>query len=247
MNLNSSDPKDRENHLTDTNHKSGYFFGRRKGRPLTNAQLELFETLLAKLEIDVTKEKPLKIEQLFKQQVKGVKLEIGFGGGEHLLYAMQRNPDIGFIGVEPFMNGMSKFLSQLQNNPHLLDRIRLYNHDAVDILKWLPEDSLLGIDLFYPDPWHKQRHWKRRFVNPDNLNLFHKLIKNQGLFRFASDIDSYVSWTLEHIEAHGGFNWPATTAKDWLTPYPEWTRTRYEAKAIACGRQPSYLSFEVHK
>ena len=89
-----------------------------------------------------------------------------------------------------------------------------------------------GVDLFYPDPWPKKKHWKRRFVSQVNLDRFARVLKAGGTFRFASDIDTYVNWTLLHCAAHGGFAWEAAQADDWRKAYPGWPGTRYEAKAL---------------
>ena len=109
---------------------------------------------------------------------------------------------------------------------------------------WLPDASLAGIDLLYPDPWPKKRHCKRRFVGTANLDRFARVLKPGSKFRFASDIDSYVNWTLMHCRAHGAFDWVAASPLDWRTPYEGWKGTRYEAKAVREGRTPAYLTFE---
>ena len=124
-----------------------------------------------------------------------------------------------------------------------VDNIRLYDEDATALLDWLPEACLDRVDLLYPDPWPKKRHWKRRFVSQRNLDRIVRVLKPGGLFHFASDIETYVNWTLEHCERHAGFEWLATCCKDWEEPFPGWTRTRYEAKALREGRTPCYLRF----
>src|SRR5690606_10101032 len=159
-----------------------------------------------------------------------VRLEIGFGGGEHLHHEAGRYAATGFIGVEPFVNGMAKFAARLETEPRT--NIRVYDDDATRLLDWLPDGSIDGIDPFYPDPWPKKRHWKRRFVNPANLDRFARVLKSGGRFRFASDIDTYVNWTLLACRAHQAFDWQAESAEDWHTPYDGWPGTRYEAKAI---------------
>jgi tRNA (guanine-N7-)-methyltransferase len=126
---------------------------------------------------------------------------------------------------------------------HTRENVRLFDDDASELLDWLPDNSLDRIDLLYPDPWPKKRHWKRRFVGQANLDRFVRVLKPGGLFRFASDIDTYINWTLQHTEAQGQFNWLAETADDWNTPWNGWTRTRYEAKAYREGRPPAYLQF----
>jgi tRNA (guanine-N7-)-methyltransferase len=121
--------------------------------------------------------------------------------------------------------------------------LRVYDDDATRLLDWLPPASLSGIDLLYPDPWPKKKHWKRRFVGPANLGRFARVLKPGGRFRFASDIDTYVNWTLLHCRRHGALEWLAEEAPDWNSPYEGWPGTRYEAKALREGRQPSYLTF----
>jgi tRNA (guanine-N7-)-methyltransferase len=178
---------------------------------------------------------------LFEAPVENVRMEIGFGGGEHLYHESGRYPQSGFIGVEPFVNGMAKMLAALHEAPRT--NLRLYDEDATDVLDWLPDASLSGIDLFYPDPWHKRRHWKRRFVSDANLDRFARLLKPGTKFRFASDIEHYVNWTLQHCRRHPAFEWQATGPDDWNNAYDGWPGTRYEAKAFREGRVAAYLTF----
>ena len=217
------------------------FFGRRRGKALRPAQAGTAGLLLPALKLDLARPAPADLRTLFSVPVDGVRLEIGFGGGEHLHHEAGRFPGTGFIGVEPFVNGMAKFLSRLDVAPRA--NIRLYDDDATRLLDWLPDASLDGIDLFYPDPWPKKRHWKRRFVSPVNLARFARVLKPGAAFRFASDIDTYVNWTLLACRAHGGFAWQARSADDWCVPYEGWPGTRYEAKALREGRTPAYLTF----
>ncbi|TIX99668.1 MAG: tRNA (guanosine(46)-N7)-methyltransferase TrmB, partial [Mesorhizobium sp.] len=150
-------------------------------------------------------------------------------------------PETGFVGVEPFVNGMAKMMMAVRERP--LANLRVYDDDATRLLDWLPQASLDGIDLLYPDPWPKKKHWKRRFVSSVNLHRFARVLKSGGKFRFASDIDSYVNWTLLHCRVHDAFAWQAEEAADWHRPYEGWPGTRYEAKAIREGRRPAYLTF----
>lgn len=217
------------------------FFGRRHGKTIRPMQATALAEVLPRLRVDLTGRSPADLRELFPIPVERVVLEIGFGGGEHLHHASGLNPSTGFIGVEPFVNGMATLLRQLDSDPRA--NIRLHDDDATELLDWLPVGSLDRIDLFYPDPWPKKKHWKRRFVNKPNLARFARALKPGGLFRFASDIEHYVNWTLLEVAANGGFDWPARTADDWRTPYPDWPGTRYEAKAIREGRTPAYLTF----
>lgn len=217
------------------------FFGRRKGKALREAQVEAMETALPQLKIDLSAPAPSSLAGLFPVSVSRIRLEIGFGGGEHLAHRAAEQPDTGFIGVEPFVNSMAKMLAKVEAGG--LRNIRLYDDDATQLLDWLPAASIDQIDLLYPDPWPKKKHWKRRFVSQVNLQRFHRVLKPGGTFCFASDIDTYVNWTLQHCVRHGGFEWTARNASDWLTPYPTWPGTRYEAKARREGRSSAYLTF----
>ena len=223
---------------------AGNFFGRRKAKPLKGAQEEALQRLYPELKIDLSAACPQPLETLFsshEQVPQGFVLEIGFGGGEHLIHRAKLHPEQGFIGCEPFINGMAKAVRAIADGK--LTNIRLFGEDATLLLDWLPDASLSRIDLLYPDPWPKKRHWKRRFVNPGNVKRFHRLLKPGGEFRFASDIESYVNWTLRHVHDHGGFDWTAMHPDDWRTPWEEWLSTRYEQKAIREGRTPAYFIF----
>jgi len=217
------------------------FFGRRRGRVLRPQQSAEFEAGLQRYGISLAEPSPSDIKSLFAAPVKSIHLEIGFGGGEHLLHHARSRPDIGFIGVEPFVNGLSKLLSVLAKAP--LANVRVYHDDATQLLDWLPEGSLGGVDLFYPDPWPKKKHWKRRFVSPVNLDRIARVLRSGGALRFASDIDTYVNWTIQHCRQHPSFEWAAQSSLDWNRPYPDWPGTRYEAKALREGRRPAYLTF----
>nr|WP_316651948.1 tRNA (guanosine(46)-N(7))-methyltransferase TrmB [uncultured Gellertiella sp.] len=217
------------------------FFGRRKGKALRDGQVEALDTALPALKVDLTSEPPGDLKSLFPGPVTRLRLEIGFGGGEHLAHRAGEEPETGFIGVEPFVNSMAKLLAKVAAGG--LGNIRLHDDDATQLLDWLPEGSIDQIDLLYPDPWPKKRHWKRRFVSKVNLDRFHRVLKPGGSFCFASDIDTYVNWTLQHCRDHGGFSWTARNAADWLTPFATWPGTRYEAKARREGRSSAYLTF----
>ena len=217
------------------------FFGRRRGKTIRPLQATALAEGLQRYRLDLAQPAPADLSALFPIEVSEVRLEIGFGGGEHLRHRAAGHPGIGFIGVEPFVNSMAKMMVALDEKP--LANLRVYDDDATQLLDWLPEGSLAGIDLLYPDPWPKKKHWKRRFVSQVNLGRFSRVLKKGGIFRFASDIESYVNWTLLHCGAHGGFAWEAQSADDWRKPYAGWPGTRYEAKAFREGRTPAYLTF----
>jgi len=222
--------------------RAGAFFGRRKGRPLRPGQADLTETLLPALSLDLGGPPPADLAALFPAPVGRVFLEIGFGGGEHLVNLAATEPATGLIGCEPFIAGMAKALAAISAGG--IETIRLHPDDAVDVLDWLPDASLDRVYLLYPDPWPKKRHWKRRFVSAATLDRLARVTKPGAEFRFASDIDTYVDWTLAHVRDHGAFRWLATTADDWRRPWQGWPGTRYEAKALREGRPPAYLRFE---
>jgi tRNA (guanine-N7-)-methyltransferase len=217
------------------------FYGRRKGKPLRGLQADRLEALLPQFLVDLSVQSPQPLNALFPVQTDRLRLEIGFGGGEHLIHRAVESPTTGFIGVEPFVNSMQKLLAHVEEAG--ARNIRVYNDDATQLLDWLPDACLDQIDLLYPDPWPKKKHWKRRFVSSVNLDRFHRVLKPDALFCFASDIDTYVNWTLQHCRDHGGFEWTARNASDWLTPYDGWPSTRYEAKARREGRSSAYLTF----
>lgn len=218
------------------------FYGRRKGKPLKVGRQNLLETVLPQLALPVPAPGVRLDPRTLFPAAKAVWLEIGFGGGEHLIHRALEQPSTGFIGVEPFVNSMQKLLARVDETG--ARNVRVYNDDATQLLDWLPEGCLDQIDLLYPDPWPKKKHWKRRFVSQINLTRFHRVLKPGALFCFASDIDTYVNWTLQHCHAHGGFEWTAQNAADWLTPYEGWPSTRYEAKARREGRSSAYLTFK---
>jgi tRNA (guanine-N7-)-methyltransferase len=220
--------------------RTGAFFGRRKGHPLRPRQAALFDTLLPRLALDVSKPAPSDLRALFPD-VAEVRLESGFGGGEHLIAQAQRHPRTGFIGIEPFVNGMAKALVAIDE--HSLDNIRLHHGDATDLLAWLPAARLARFDLLYPDPWPKRRHWKRRFVQDKSIAAIARIVRPGGEFRFASDIADYVAWALSRLQRSPDFAWTAEQADDWRRPWPEFSGTRYEAKAKREGRTPCYLIF----
>lgn len=216
-------------------------YGRRKGKPLSPRRAHLMATDFRALAIDTDQPAPGDLATLFPHGPATIILEIGFGGGEHLLAGAFGSPGTGFIGVEPFVNGMANAVAAIHDAG--LANIRLFDGEALRMLDWLPERSLDRVDILYPDPWPKRRHWKRRVVSTENLARLARVLRPGGIFRFASDIPAYVEWTLALVLAHSGFAWEATRADDWRKPFADWPGTRYEAKALAAGRVPTYLTF----
>jgi tRNA (guanine-N7-)-methyltransferase len=221
--------------------REGAFFGRRKGKTLRPAQRSTLENALPGLLVDLGEPAPDPLSALFAAPVADVRLEIGFGGGEHLLHEAAALPRCGFIGVEPFENGLAKAVSAITRDA--VRNVRLFNEDAVRLLDWLPAESLSRIDLLYPDPWPKKRHLKRRFVQAENLERLARCLRPGGVFRFASDVPAYVAWTVRETALHGRLIWTETDVESCRTPWDGWPGTRYEAKALAEGRPPAYLTF----
>jgi tRNA (guanine-N7-)-methyltransferase len=220
--------------------RDGSFFGRRKGKALRIGQREALARLLPVLRLDISAPPPTPLERLFPVAVDAVAMEIGFGGGEHLLHEARRLPATGFIGIEPFENGLAKAVTVIGREE--IRNVRLFDRDATLLLDWLPAESLIRVDLLYPDPWPKRRHWKRRFVKRENLDRLARCLKPGGGFRFASDVDDYVEWTLGQVARHAAFVL-AADGRDPRRPWEDWPGTRYERKALAEGRRPSYLLF----
>ena len=217
------------------------FFGRRKGHKLRQHQAELIDHLLPHLALDVTGEAPGNAREIFDPAANDVRLEIGFGGGEHLAAEAQNFATTGFIGCEPYVNGMAKILTQIET--YNIGNVRLYAGDAAELLAWAPPRSLARLDLIHPDPWPKRRHWKRRFVQDATVKAMARILKDGGEFRFVSDIDDYCAWTLAHLMRSPDFLWTAERATDWRQPWGGYTMTRYGRKAEREGRKAAYLRF----
>ena len=191
-------------------HPHGSFFGRRKGHKLRAHQAELIEHLLPRLALDIGGESPAELAFLFDPPADGVRLEIGFGGGEHLIAEARAFQNCGFIGCEPYVNGMAKILAQIEASQTA--NIRLFAGDAAELLAWAPPRSLDRIDLIHPDPWPKRRHWKRRFISDERVKKIARVIRKGGSVRFATDIPHYGEWALIRFLRSGSFEWTAERA-----------------------------------
>jgi len=215
-------------------------FGRRKGKALRRGQSEILARALPRLNIDLSNG-PIDPAALFDFVVSDLHVEIGFGGGEHLIAAAARAPDVAFVGCEPFLNGLAKAVVQIETLR--LRNVRLYHGDANDLLESLPEHGVGRVCLLYPDPWPKRRQRKRRFINDATLARLARVMRKGAELRFATDIDDYGAWTLACVLRSSDFVWRAREARDWTRPWSQWPGTRYEAKALAAGRTPVYLTF----
>ncbi len=222
MSVATRDPDNREPPSDDGtgSRPHGSFFGRRKGHKLRLHQADLIEHLLPRLALDIGGPSPPDFAPLFGSPLEDIRLEIGFGGGEHLIAEAQAFATTGNIG-----------------------NIRLFAGDAAELLAWLPPRSLSRIDLIHPDPWPKRRHWKRRFVQDATVAAMARVLKPGGEFRFVSDIADYCAWTLQHLARSPDFAWTAERASDWRRPWTDYTMTRYGMKAEREGRRAAYLRF----
>jgi tRNA (guanine-N7-)-methyltransferase len=215
---------------------AGAFFGRRRGKRLRAAQGDLVETLLPRLRADADT-----LERWCTQFPGDPWLEIGFGGGEHLAAQARAHPRKGFVGCEPFLNGVAKLLAVIDREK--LANIRIWDEDATKLLPNLPEAIFGRVSILYPDPWPKRRQRKRRFVSDESLAMLARVMRPGAELRFATDIDDYAGWVLARILRSPHFLWTAARADDWRRPWADWPGTRYEAKALREGRKPSYLTF----
>ncbi|HSF96118.1 MAG TPA: tRNA (guanosine(46)-N7)-methyltransferase TrmB [Thermohalobaculum sp.] len=222
------------------------FYGRRHGKTLRKGQKELLDTRLAELAPEGVgwdenpERRPIDPRALFPD-AREVWLEIGFGGGEHMIAMAGAHPDVGIIGCEAYINGVAMLLSGIERAG--AGNLAIHAGDARDLMDVLPDESVAQVFLLYPDPWPKRRHHKRRFVNPENLEPLARIMSPGGMLRVATDIGDYVRQTLEVLSRHPGFEWLAEGPADWREPWQGWPGTRYEAKAVREGRPRHYLSF----
>ena len=222
------------------------FYGRRHGKTLRKGQRRLLATRLAELApkgvswAENPGRDPVDLGALFPE-AREVWLEIGFGGGEHMLHLGGAHPDIGIIGCEAYINGVAMLLSGIERAG--VGNLAIHPGDARDLMDVLPGGSVAQVFLLYPDPWPKKRHHKRRFINPENLNQLARIMAPGAVLRLATDIGDYVRHALEVLERDRRFGGLAQGPADWREPWPGWPGTRYEAKALREGRTPHYLSF----
>jgi tRNA (guanine-N7-)-methyltransferase len=228
-----------------TAHKQGdpttlnRLYGRSSGHKLRAGQQQLVDQLLP--QISVPEDGEISAVALFGDD-RPLHLEIGFGGGEHLAYRADLLPDHGFIGCEPFLNGVATALGHIRDRR--VANVRLWRGDALDVLQRLPERSLGFVYLLHPDPWPKARHAKRRMVNDGPVDLIASRMKPGGELRIATDHPVYLCWTLMIMQRHcAQFEWLAEQASDFLQRPGGWRGTRYEAKAEREGRRAYYLRY----
>lgn len=222
------------------------FYGRRSGRKLNGVREAVIKNLLPKLSIPedlVTKDKSLSPSSLFQNKPEKLILEIGFGNGERLAEAVKRNPDTGYIGAEPFINGMSAFLCEIQEND-TLDNIRVYMDNAIPLVRSFESHSFDKIYVLNPDPWHKTRHHNRRIINQENLSHFARILKPNGSLIMSTDVEPLAEWMVTEATLHPSFEWTATKPDDWRKAPKDWIPTRYETKQAKGAGKMNYLMFK---
>lgn len=221
------------------------FYGRRIGRKLNNKRQEAVDALLPLLSIHkdrMHKDQSLNPQSLFDKSYNKIILEIGFGNGEHVAEMVRRDEDVGFIGCEPFINGVSALL--LEDGIDTAQNLKIHPDDALQLVYSLEDNCLDEIYILNPDPWHKTRHFKRRIVNPDNLNEFSRILKKCGKLILSTDVPSLSEWMLTHTYNHPDFIWQAKSQANWLIPPKDWIPTRYETKQAKGAERMNYYFFE---
>lgn len=226
------------------------FYGRRKGKPIRNIRAELMEKLLPQLSVQIPAKGKIKFN--FGIRPKKLYLEVGFGGGEHLAELALKHPDIGFVGAEPFLNGVASLLAHLSDthekgvgkialSPNRTDNVRIWPDDVRQLFEKLPDEIFEGIFVLYPDPWPKKRHAERRFIGPDNIPELWRLLSPKGKVYLATDVENYAAWAKEKMDESQIFT---QVHSDIFVPPKDWVPTRYELKGIAAGRSPIYMIFQ---
>ena len=197
--------------------------------------------VLPRVGVDLAKPAPREIERLFEPAVSAVWLEIGFGGAEHLIWQARANPSVGFIGCEPFEDGLVKALSAIETDG--IGNLRLLGDDVRPLLRWLPDASLGRVFILFPDPWPKTRHQKRRLFSPALLSELARVMRPHAELRLATDIGDYARTALMAAASAPEFRWAAEGPQDWRVRPDDWPGTRYEAKAEREGRRRYYFRF----
>ena len=217
-------------------------YGRAKGKPLRAMQAQLIEQLLPRIALPATGS--ITAQRLFGHDCP-LHFEIGFGGGEHIAERANMLPDHGFIGAEPFLNGVAQALAHVSGERGFnlpLGNVRIHHGDAIEILRRIPDDALDFVYLLHPDPWPKARHAKRRMMNKGPLRLIADKLRPGGEFRFGTDHPIYLEHALMVMRHfRGDFEWLCHGPRDFLERPSDWSETRYEAKARAQGHSVWYF------
>lgn len=219
-----------------------HFYGRRRNRGLHVQRQQAFDIVEQHFFVSAPATDAFDPLRYFDaNKPRDLWLEIGFGYGEHLAHQAALHPDIGLLGIEPFITGVA--VAAVAMTKQNLSNIRIYPDDAMHVLPKLIPESFSKIFLFFPDPWPKVRHHKRRFIQPETVAMLARLLKNDGVLHVATDIPDLADWMILHILENGAFQWTAQRQDDWLTPPADWVTTKYQHKAIREGRTSYYMDF----
>jgi tRNA (guanine-N7-)-methyltransferase len=217
-------------------------YGRRRGRKPSSRQAQLLADVLPRSRLDLARAAPQPLGGLFEPPLSAVWLEIGFGGGEHLLWQAKRHPQVGHIGCEPFQDGVVKVLRAIDEER--LGNIVLHPGDGREVLRWLPDATIGRAFVLFPDPWPKVRQQKRRLIAQPTLAELARVMHRGAQLRIATDIASYAHAILAAVRSEGSFHWTAQQPSDWCQRGVDWPPTRYEAKALSAGRRCSYFCLQ---
>jgi len=230
---------------TDSAYEKRGLFSVRQGRALRGERAEAMDTILPQISIPkdaLTQDHKTPPTQLFDKKFKSHWLEIGFGHGEHVAGLMRRESQTGFLGAEPFINGMGSFTQNIKDDP--LDNIRVIMDDGMIIARSLTPASLDGIYILNPDPWHKKRHHKRRLINHTTLDVLATILKPNADLVLTTDVTDLANWMCTHTVNHPAFTWTAKSKDDWQVPPQDWITTKYELKGAKGAKRMSYLFFK---
>ena len=216
-------------------------YGRRLAKPLKKTSAKRLSEYFPKYSISLDDDMPLDPANLFDHNPKEYWLEIGFGKGEHLITQAKENPDIGFIGCEPFVNGVSGLVDHMAAEN--VTNIRFFMNDARLLMDALPDRCISRAFILFPDPWPKKRHHKRRIVSPGNLIVLSRILKDAASLRIGTDHHDYCRWILARLMENCDFNWNSNKPDDWHLRPDDWPETRYEKKALSVGRKSAYMTF----
>ena len=214
-------------------------YGRRQGHVLRAGQAALVDDMLPR--VAVPADGPLDAARLFGD-ARPLQLEIGFGAGEHLAEQAKAAPGTGFIGCEPFLNGVVGALGHIRDEA--LDNVRVHMGDALEVIERLPDGSLDRVYLLHPDPWPKARHAKRRMMNHGPMDLIAAKLKPGAEFRLGTDDEIYCRWAMMIMDQRRDFVWQAGSARDFLDRPRDWPETRYERKARRYGHEVWYFRYQ---
>jgi len=221
------------------------FYGRRAGRKLNTARQKALDEIYPVLAVPahtINEDQSCNPKSFFDAPPSRLIFEIGFGNGVRLAEHIKQEPDAGFIGAEPFSNGMSALLSSLDDP--LPRNLKLWMDDAMIMVRSFQSHVFDALYILNPDPWHKTRHHKRRLVNEDNLKEFSRLLKPGGHLILTTDVEDLADWMLTYTVRNPDFEWQAQACQDWLRPPANWIPTRYETKGAKGTKEMHYFLFK---